>query len=121
MIITATVTFVPSQAPNTPVDVPVSLGHRAVFARVLDLASSSASPDGTYVVRYERDEPTPLSIEIPIPTATRLQTNAYAVADLEVLVQPEDPRLFAPLSTFCPRLLQQVKNAVTKAVADTSA
>ncbi len=119
MILTTTVTFVPSQAPHTPTPVLTPPGPRGAFTRAMDLAMSAASPNGTYVVHVETDVPSPASIDVPIPSVTRLMTREHALADLKTLVQPDDPRLFHPLTTFCPRMLQIVRAVVVKAIEET--
>lgn len=116
MKLTTTVTFIPSDSGQPAVPVQMFPNDRAIPLKVIEMANSALSEDGTYVINVMVDEPTSQYIEIPVPTSTRLKTYSNAVADASVIVEPDDPRLFPPISTFYPRLLQRIKNAVLAAV-----
>jgi hypothetical protein len=116
MNITTSLFFQPSDGqPITPIDQPVDFRNAARTA--ITLAMAPTSPDGTYFVHHTIDVPTPGELVVPFPTRTRLKTVENALADLNIVLTPEDPRIFLPLVNRYRHVLQRVKSLVEQASA----
>ncbi len=120
MTITTSLSFVPSDSMQSPIAVPCPPSPQGCLATAITLSQSPVAPDGTYVATVTMDAPTSQTVSIPFPTSTRLKVRNNALADLGTIYQPDDPRLFRPLTVYAPRLLQRMKDLVVAAIVNTA-
>lgn len=115
MNITTSLFFQPSNGqPIESVDQVIDFREAAHV--VMSMALSPTSPDGTYFIHHTIDIPTLQEVVIPFPTVTRLQILTNALADVNVILDPDDPRLFPLIIDRYRHRLQRMKNIVQQAI-----